>query len=83
MRLKEVREKQNITQNELSNMTLIPASVISMYECNRRQPSIDNLIMLCRALIVSSDYLLELEDQNFKDADKINKYNEIEKILNR
>lgn len=49
-----------LTQQELSKLSGINSMHISHFECNRRQPSIKNLIKLCKALHVSSDFLLNL-----------------------
>ncbi len=40
----------------------MPVSLISHYEHGRRAPGAKNLRKLCRALRVSADWLLELED---------------------
>lgn len=61
-RLKIAREQKEITQNELSQISGIPASIISLFEKGHRKPSFNNLVKLCKALEVSSDYLLEIDD---------------------
>ena len=52
--VKEVREKQGISQNALSKMSGVKQSVISYIESGRtKNPRIDTLIALAEALGVS------------------------------
>lgn len=79
-RLKEIRTVNKLSQNELSAMCGIPASIISLYENGRRKPSADNLFKLCSSMNVSSDYVLGLP-KAYLDVNSA-KIREITKILN-
>lgn len=59
-RLKKVRSKKNLSQEELGNILGYknPRSDISNLENGRKYPSIDKLICLAESLPVSIDYLL-------------------------
>lgn len=59
-RLKELREKRNISQRELSEMIHISQSVISAYERNATKPKFEHIAPLAKALSTSTDYLLGL-----------------------
>ncbi len=61
-RLKELRLEKGLTQDQLSEKTLISQGAISNYELDRRSPTIDIIIILCKFFEVSADYLIGLED---------------------
>lgn len=82
-RLRISRIGLELSQNKLASRTLIPASVISIYESGKRKPSIDNLIKLCKALGVSSDYIIGIdEDISMNNAICYNQIEKIKEILN-
>ena len=58
MRLKELRDTRNMTQQELGNALNISPSTIGMYEQGRRYPSIDILRRMADFFHVSTDYIL-------------------------
>lgn len=60
-RLKIRREKLGLSQVELAEMAVIPASSVSHFESGDREPSNQTLIRLAKALKVTSDYLLGLD----------------------
>lgn len=66
MRLKDLREDNDLTQKELAEMLHIRQNTYSQYENGQRQVPIDTLIKLSRFYAVSVDYILELTD--VKDA---------------
>lgn len=57
-RIKELRNKYKLTQNELANQVGVTKSTIAAYENNSRQPSYDVLIKLANVFKVSIDSLL-------------------------
>lgn len=57
-RLREAREKHNFTQEYLGEMLGLSKSAISLYEHEKRNPTIENIIELMYVLGVSADYLL-------------------------
>ena len=62
MRLKELRQKHNITQLKLAMDLSISQNSISRYETGERQAGYETLIALADYFGVSVDYLLERTD---------------------
>ena len=62
MRLKELREENNLTQTQVAELLNVKQNTYSQYETEKRQLSIEILIKLARLYKVSTDYILELED---------------------
>ena len=62
MRLKSLREENNISQKEISLYLHIKQNTYSQYETGKRQLPIEVLIKLAKYYQVSTDYILELED---------------------
>ena len=61
-RLKELRTENKISQPELAKMVGVSKGMISFWENAINEPTISNLVKLCKIFEVSSDYLLGLED---------------------
>ena len=61
-RLIEARKRQKLTQSELAQRAGVTRSGISGYETEGKDASYEVLVRLARALGVSSDYLLGLDD---------------------
>lgn len=61
-RLKESRQAKGWTQAELAARLSTTQSTIGKYEREELQPNIECIVLLCRLLDVSSDYLLGIED---------------------
>ena len=59
--LKTLRQKEKMTQAQLSQKLDLTKSVISAYETGLRLPSYDVLIHIAQIFNVSTDYLLGLE----------------------
>lgn len=57
-RLRRVREMSGLTQAELANKTKLQSSSIAHFEAGRREPNLENLTKLIKALGVSADVLL-------------------------
>ena len=62
--IKEYRELRGLKQKELSNLLNIPASTLANYEIGRREPSIDTLKRISKALDVHIINLLGLEKKH-------------------
>ena len=62
MRLKELREENNLTQTQVAELLNVKQNTYSQYETEKRQLSIEVLIKLSKLYKVSTDYILELED---------------------
>ncbi len=62
MRIKELREENNVSQKEIAKYLNIKQNTYSQYETGKRQLPIDTLIKLAKFYDVTTDYILELED---------------------
>ena len=63
IRIKELREKKNITQLKLAVDLNLNQNTLSRYETGEREPSYDVLIKIADYFNVSIDYLLCLTDK--------------------
>ena len=63
-RLRELRAREQITQQELSDNTKIPRSTIAMYEAGKRTPNFEELDTLADYFNVSFNYLQGKTDIN-------------------
>lgn len=61
--LKALREKNNLTQQQMSDIFGIQRPTYSRYENGERQPDFDLLIAISKYFNVSVDYLLGKEDK--------------------
>lgn len=64
-RLKKLRTNRHMTQEELGSIFNPPLSqsTVGTYELGRRQPSLENLIVIAKYFNVTTDYLLGLTDE--------------------
>ena len=62
MKLKELREENNLTQSEIAEYLNVKQNTYSQYENEKRQLPIDVLIKLSKFYKISTDYILGLED---------------------
>ena len=63
MRIKDLREDNDITQKEIAEYLHIKQNTYSQYENGQRQLPIDVLIRLSEYYNVSTDYILGLSDK--------------------
>jgi len=63
MRLRDLREDNDLTQKEIADLLCIRQNTYSQYETGHRQVPIDVLIALSAFYKTSTDYLLGLTDQ--------------------
>ena len=63
MRIKDLREDNDITQKELAEYLHIKQNTYSQYENGQRQLPIEVLIALARYYKTSTDYILGLTDE--------------------
>lgn len=68
IRLKELRESNNLTQKEISKFLEISSSQYSLYESGKRQIPIHLLLKLAKFYNTSLDYLVE-------DTNQLERYN--------
>lgn len=74
VRLREARERQGLSQAELSQRAEMQPSAIAHFEANRRKPSFENVRRLAKALDVSSDYLMGFKAMvAFRNEEKLTK----------
>lgn len=59
MKLKELRERKKMTQEELAKLLKIEQNTYSNYEKEKTQPKLETLIKIADFYNVSLDYLLE------------------------
>ena len=57
-RLSNIRELSGLTQSELAEKSKLDPSCISHFESGRRDPNLENLIKIVKALGISADILL-------------------------
>ena len=62
MRLKDMRENNNLTQQQVADALQIKQNTYSQYETGTRQIPIDVLIALAAFYKTSTDYLLGITD---------------------
>ena len=61
-RLRALRKKSGLTQDEFSKQTGIGRSAVGMYESGKREPNYTTLSKVARFYHVSTDYLLGRTD---------------------
>lgn len=62
-KLKELRKKAGLTQQQLADRIWVTKATISYYELSERDPSPEILIKIAKAFHVTTDHLLGLEDK--------------------
>lgn len=84
MRLKELRNKSGLTQNELASKIGVSGQTILNWENKIYEPKIDQLIALANIFNVSIDYLVERKPTPQKIEDILKELEKISKedILN-
>ena len=72
-KLKELREKNKISQYELGAIIHVSRAAISKWESGKGIPSECNLVSLCDYFKVSKEYLLDIDDlyQELNNRDRI------------
>lgn len=67
-RLSLLRQNENLTQGELSKLTFISRSRLSLYETDKREPDLQTLKQLASFYRVTTDYLLGHEQTSKENA---------------
>lgn len=70
-RIKQLRQKADMTQLELAQSLHVSPALISAYELGERKPSVKILTRLAILFKVSSDYLLGINASSRWDADDL------------
>ena len=60
-KIRNLREDANLNQTELGNALNMTQRKISYIECNKYEPSLDDLRMICNYFKVSADDLLDID----------------------
>lgn len=61
--IKDLRESQELSQYELAKALQVSQSAIAKWELGKSEPTASALISISKFFKVSTDYLLELEDE--------------------
>ena len=72
-RLKQLRIKKGLKQQELADMFGLSSGTISFYESEQRKPDIDFIVAIAKYFDVSTDYLLGLTNATDKENIDISK----------
>ena len=62
-KIRNLREDRDLNQTQLGEAVQMTQRKISYIECGKYEPSIDDIVALCRYFKVSADYLLGLTDK--------------------
>lgn len=79
-RLKDLRLKGNLTQQQLANQIGLANSAISAYESGYRYPSYDVLIKYSHIFHVTTDFILGQDSRNMIDVSDLSK-KEIDAVI--
>lgn len=61
-KLRNLREDANMKQADLAKQVNMTQRKISYIECNRNEPSLDDIVALCKYFDVTADYMLGLTE---------------------
>lgn len=67
-RLRDARERLDLKQTDVAKATHISNKILSGYERNISQPSLENLKTLCDFYNISADEILEVHPKKINDA---------------
>lgn len=70
-KIRSIRLAKKISQVELAQMLGVTKQSVSNWENDNIQPSIDMLVKISKALNVSCDYLLGLDNRRMLDVSKL------------
>ena len=80
-RIRELREKEGLTQDALSEILSVGPNVIGCYERGEYGPSKKTLRLICQYFGVSTDYLLYGETENVEDImEQVDHVSEADKL---
>lgn len=63
-RIKELRKDNNLTQAQLAEILQVTRSAVALWETDKTDPDIKNIIAIVKYFNVTADYLLGLEDES-------------------
>lgn len=70
-KIRQIRLAKKISQVELAEMLGVTKQSVSNWENDNIQPSIDMLVKIAKALSVSTDYLLDINNARCLDVSKL------------
>lgn len=84
-RLKQLRKQHNLSQSQLAERVNLHYNHIGRYERGQSRPTSDALSRLAEALDVSTDYLLDGEEEeaakaSFSDRELLQQFQDIEQL---
>jgi transcriptional regulator with XRE-family HTH domain len=84
LRLRELRDKNNLTQQEVADRLQLSSDAYSLYELGKRQMNYETLRLLAEIYNVSIDYLLGRQDTNLvqlsaEETELVNQYRLLDK----
>lgn len=62
-KIRNLREDADLNQTQLGKAVNMTQRKLSYIECGKCEPSIDDIIALCKYFRVSADYLLGLQEK--------------------
>lgn len=62
-RVRNLREDRDLNQTQLGKALNMTQRRVSYIECGKYEPSIDDIVAICRFFKVSADYLLGLSSE--------------------
>lgn len=68
-KIKKLRLSYNVSQVELAQSLGVSKQCVSNWENDNVQPSVDMLVKLAKYFNVTTDYLLDLDDAEFVNAE--------------
>ena len=66
-KIRNLREDKDLNQTQLGNALNMTQRKISYIECNKYEPSLDDIIAFCNYFKVSSDFLLGIPEYKTKN----------------
>ncbi len=63
MRLRDIREDRNLTQQEIADLLNVKQNTYQQYESGKRQLPLQSLVKLCSYYNLSADYILGFDRQ--------------------
>ncbi len=80
-RIKELRKRAKINQEELGAKLEVTGAAVGSYERGKREPSIESIKKMCEIFNVSSDYLLGMTDDLHAPVRYTDKQVELDTLL--
>lgn len=71
IKLRELRKNKKLSQEELGKFFDVGSTTVSNWENNITQPTIEQIKALAKFFGVSTDYLLDVKDENKSDIEKL------------